>query len=134
MTSSPLYYDNPLTDIGDRIFVVGTNCAGRHGKSAALTARQRYGLPYGKFIGHHGQSFGIPTKSASLEVLDLWVIESYVRDIFRPYVARNTHLYFYVTPFGTGEAGYRHEDIAPMLKDMEGIERCMVSRYWEPYL
>lgn len=46
------------------IFVFGSNLAGRHGKGAALWARQHRGAIYGQGIGLQGNSYAIPSKDS----------------------------------------------------------------------
>src|SRR5690349_9268275 len=95
------------------IFVFGSNEAGRHGKGAALDARRHYGAEYGVGFGRTGDAWAIPTKDAELRTLPLERIEHYVRQ-FLAYAEQHPELMFKVTAIGTGLAGYRHEDIAPM--------------------
>ena len=111
------------------IFVFGSNLFGKHGKGAALEAARRHGAIYGQGVGLQGNSYAIPTKDGFLRVLSLEVIETYVED-FRRFVL-SSDLQFYVTPIGTGLAGYKHEQIAPMFK---GLPRCMFVDDWFPYL
>ena len=61
-----------------KIFVFGSNLAGRHGKGAALFARQHRGAVYGQGQGLQGCSYAIPTKDARLNTLPLHEIEGYV--------------------------------------------------------
>jgi hypothetical protein len=98
------------------IFVFGSNEAGRHGKGAALFARQNHGAVYGKGIGLQGNSYGIPTKDSRLSSLSLSRIETYVSD-FKTFAAEHPHLHFNVTAIGCGLAGYKPEQIAPMFRD-----------------
>jgi len=51
------------------VFVFGSNLAGRHGRGAALTARQKFGAEYGVGEGLTGQSYALPTKDAQLQVV-----------------------------------------------------------------
>lgn len=53
----------------DRVFVFGSNLAGRHGKGAALWARQHRGAVYGVGEGYRGNSYAIPTKDEHLRSL-----------------------------------------------------------------
>jgi hypothetical protein len=53
----------------DPVFVFGSNLAGRHGKGAALFARQHRGAIYGRGIGRQGNSYAIPTKDGQLRTL-----------------------------------------------------------------
>ena len=51
--------------MGERIFVFGSNLAGRHGKGAAKFAKDYHGAIYGRGVGLQGTSYAIPTKGAS---------------------------------------------------------------------
>jgi len=98
------------------IFVFGSNLAGRHGKGAALFARQNHGAEYGVGIGRTGNSYAIPTKGHSIKPIPLTSIAGFVME-FIAYARRNPELEFEVTKIGCGLAGYKESDIAPMFKD-----------------
>lgn len=98
------------------IFVFGSNLAGRHGKGAALAARQIHGAVYGVGVGRTGNAYAIPTKAADLSVLPLEAIAGYVRD-FVAYAQENPDLTFEVTRVGCGLAGYADTQIAPLFRD-----------------
>jgi len=98
------------------IFVFGINLAGRHGKGAALHARQHHGAVYGQGIGLQGRSYAIPTKDARVYTLPLPEIRKYVEE-FKSFAAANPQFTFEVTAIGCGLAGYRPEQIGPMFKD-----------------
>lgn len=95
------------------IFVFGSNLAGRHGKGAALFARQERGAIYGRGEGFQGRSYAIPTKDACLRVLPLSEIMQYVQKFLR-FAKMHPELEFEITPIGCGLAGYSYEQIAPM--------------------
>ena len=95
------------------IFVFGSNLAGRHGKGAALYARQHRGAIYGRGVGFQGASYAIPTKDAALRTLPLDAIRTYV-DEFLAFARSRPDLAFQLTPIGCGLAGYRYAQIAPM--------------------
>jgi hypothetical protein len=95
------------------IFVFGSNLAGRHGKGAALHARQHCGATYGKGEGRTGLSYAIPTKGYRLETLPLDRIDVGVR-AFIAYAKEHPELTFEVTRIGCGLAGYVDAQIAPM--------------------
>jgi len=95
------------------VFVFGSNMAGRHGKGAALFARQERGAIYGNGYGRQGQSFAIPTKDAALRPLTLEQVKTWV-DAFLVYAAQHSGERFEVTPIGCGLAGFRPEEIAPL--------------------
>lgn len=100
----------------DPVFVFGSNLAGRHGKGAALWARQHRGAIYGQGVGFQGNAYAIPTKDHRLRVLPLDVIRSHV-DAFLIFAREHTDLRFQLTPIGCGLAGYRPDQIAPMFAD-----------------
>ena len=98
---------------GDEVFVFGSNLAGRHGKGAALYARQNHGAVYGNGKGPQGQSYAIPTKGANLRSLPLSEIRMHVAD-FLAYAKDHPEQTFNLTKVGTGLAGYTDADMAPM--------------------
>ncbi|PKP97441.1 MAG: hypothetical protein CVT74_14065 [Alphaproteobacteria bacterium HGW-Alphaproteobacteria-13] len=95
------------------IFVFGSNLAGRHGKGAALWARQHRGAIYGQGEGLQGQSYAIPTKDHRLAVLPVETIAVHV-DKFLEFARLNAELTFQLTPIGCGLAGHKHHQIAPL--------------------
>ncbi len=98
------------------VFVFGSNEGGRHGKGAALFAKQYRGAVYGQGVGRQGNSYAIPTKDEDLWPLPLPNIHQYVAG-FLAYAAHHEHEQFEVTPIGCGLAGYSPEDIAPMFRN-----------------
>lgn len=106
----------PMPTSATPIFVFGSNLAGRHGKGAALWARQNRGAIYGVGVGPQGNAYAIPTKDRRLRVLPLNVIQSHVA-AFLAYVRQRPGIEFEVTPIGCGLAGYRPDQIAPMFVD-----------------
>lgn len=99
------------------IFVFGSNLAGRHGRGAALYARQHHGAVYGVGLGPQGDSYAIPTKDKNIQTLDLKTIGDFVNQ-FKIYADVHPELIFNVTAIGCGLAGYSPRDIAPMFKNM----------------
>ena len=106
------------------IFVFGSNLAGRHGKGAALFARENHGAIYGQGEGLQGNSYAIPTKDRNLKVLDLENIRTYIWRFCR-FAYMHPELKFNVTKIGCGLAGYTPEEIArqfPLLTlEMENV-------------
>ena len=98
------------------VFVFGSNLAGRHGKGAALDAVNDYGAIYGQGEGLQGKSYGLPTKDANLKTLPLADIKKNA-DKFLDFANKNPDTKFNLTAVGTGLAGYKPEDIAPMFRD-----------------
>ncbi len=109
------------------IFVFGSNLAGRHGKGAAKTARDKYGAVYGVGVGRTGNAYAIPTKGVTLKPLQLHHIGEYV-EAFLEYARRHPTLTFYVTAIGTGLAGYRPEQIAPLFR--AAPKNCILPKGW----
>lgn len=99
-----------------KIFVFGSNEAGRHGAGAAGYAQVEHGAKYGQGWGLQGNSFAIPTKNHFIRTLPLERINKYVQDFL--FIAReNPDLEFNLTCIGCGLAGYEVKDIAPMFAD-----------------
>jgi hypothetical protein len=96
-----------------RIFVFGSNLAGRHGAGAAKAARLEHGAVYGRAEGLQGSSYAIPTKDANLRPLPLAAIAQHVAT-FKACAAALPELRFFVTPIGCGLAGYTPAEIGPM--------------------
>jgi|TARA_B110000879_G_C10662522_1_gene314827 hypothetical protein len=96
------------------IFVFGSNLAGRHGKGAALYAKQHHGAIYGQGVGLQGDSYAIPTKYGDLRVLRLqWILHE-ITD-FMAFVKSNPDMQFNITRIGCGLAGYDWDkDIRPL--------------------
>jgi len=97
------------------IFVFGSNLAGRHGKGAALVARNSYNAVYGQGVGIQGMSYAIPTKDEGLNTLSLEKIVDYVDD-FLDFAEDHPEMTFNMTRIGCGLAGYTDADIAPMFE------------------
>lgn len=108
------------------IFVFGSNLAGRHGKGAALYARQ-HGAVYGQGEGLQGDSYAIPTKDGALRTLPLSEVKRHV-DRFLGFAKVRGHLVFQVTRIGCGLAGYTDEDIAPMFA--QAPANCLLPEGW----
>lgn len=98
------------------VFVFGSNLAGRHGRGAALWAKQHRGAIQGKGWGRQGNAYAIPTKDESLRVLPLDAIATFVA-MFIGYAATHPEEEYELTPIGCGLAGYSPTQIAPMFKE-----------------
>ena len=110
-----------------KIFVFGSNLAGRHGKGAALFARNHRGAIYGIGKGPQGYSYAIPTKTAGLKPIPLDEIELEVLN-FLAYARSKPELVFEITKIGCGLAGYKEEQIAPMFRDAPS--NCELPKGW----
>jgi hypothetical protein len=113
-----------------KIFVFGSNLAGRHGKGAALRAYQEHGAVYGQGVGLQGNSYAIPTKDENIQSLPLNKIERYVQQFIK-FAKLNPDLQFEVTRIGCGLAGYEDNDIAPMFT--EAPSNCILPVGWRAY-
>lgn len=113
------------------IFVFGSNEAGIHGAGAAKVALKFHGAIYCRGEGHHGKSYAIPTRNRRLVTLPLPKIREYV-ERFLKYASLHGDLQFQVTAIGTGYAGLRHEDMAPMFASAP--DNCWFDTVWEPWL
>lgn len=113
----------------NQIFVFGSNLAGRHGKGAALFARQHHGAIYGQGIGLQGNSYGIPTKDQAMFSLSLFSINEYVR-VFIKFAEVHPELTFQVTRIGCGLAGYTDSQISPMFRGAP--INCILPEGWRP--
>lgn len=118
----------PITTPRDkRVFVFGSNRAGRHGAGAAYFARINHGAIYGQGEGRQGSSYAIPTKDARLRTLPLSEIAVHV-ETFKRYAAGHPHEHFLVTAIGTGLAGYSNDEIAPMFRGAPA--NCELPARW----
>ena len=110
-----------------KIFVFGSNLAGRHGKGAALAAYREHGAVYGQGIGLQGNSYAIPTKDEDLNTLPLHKIQRHV-ETFVKFAVLNPEMRFEVTRIGCGLAGYEDDDIAPLFHGAS--DNCMLPAGW----
>lgn len=101
----------------NQIFVFGSNLAGRHGKGAALYARQHFGAQYGVGVGPTGRCYAIPTKDWYLKTLPLEFIREHIIQ-FVEYAKRHPELEFLLTPIGTGLAGYSIQQLESILPEL----------------
>lgn len=112
------------------VFVFGSNLAGRHGKGAALFAKQHYGAEYGIGVGRTGNSYAIPTKNERLEVLSLVTIGEFI-DKFIEYAYASPDDTFLLTPIGTGLAGYDKVEILKLIRKYSPLPSNIVfTKEW----
>lgn len=134
------HVDGTLPEKGE-VFVFGSNLAGRHGKGAALVARERFGATPGTGRGRMGQSYGIPTKrngpvdsSTGRPTLVTRTLDEVKADIldFVAYATHNQQEEFFVTRVGCQLAGFEDRQIAILFADAP--DNCSFPEPWEPYL
>lgn len=111
----------------NRIFVFGSNLAGRHGMGAALHAALHCGARYGVGVGRTGDAYAIPTKDRAIRTLPLKDIKPFVDD-FLAYARKHPELTFQVTRIGCGLAGYNDAQIAPMF--FGAPANCQLPEQW----
>ena len=113
----------------NEIFVFGSNKQARHGKGAALTARNKFGAIYGQSEGLQGQSYAIITKELRKEYqpVSLGEIKLGV-DTFIQFAKDNKHLTFYVVELGCNLAYFTVEEIAPLFKLAMGIKNIYLPQ------
>lgn len=105
------------------IFVFGSNTQGRHGKGAALVARQKFGAIYGQAEGRQGNSYAIVTKDLTKykhPSVTTGNIEAAIRVLYH-YAINNPTLDFYIAYSGTGVNlnGYSNEEMAYMFSHVK---------------
>lgn len=115
----------------NQIFVFGSNLAGIHGAGAAQAARLFYGAVTGIGRGPAGRTYAIPTKSFSIETMELERIKPEIEE-FIQYTKDHPEYEFFVTRVGCGLAGYHDKDIAPMFKGCG--DNCSFAEQWKEYL
>lgn len=118
---------------GESVFVFGSNLVGRHGAGAAKYAVDHCGAIYGQGWGMQGNSYAIPTKDKYIKTLPLEDIKEWVNDfLIEAKLCYYPDTRFFVTALGTGLAGYKHEDIAPMFKNAP--DNCILPIEWKGYV
>jgi len=112
----------------NEIFVFGSNTEGRHGKGAALIARQKFGAIYGQAKGLQGQSYAITTKDLKKGLKSIPLDEIY-KQIWNLYdfAEDNSHLTFYVTKLGSSLAGYAVEEIKGLFQQVSYYNKSVVN-------
>ena len=113
-----------------KIFVFGSNLAGRHGAGAAKFAHERYGAEYGVGLGQTGCAYAIPTKDDNLNTLPLDNIEFFI-EMFIKHAELNPDDEFLLTPIGCGLAGYRRDQIKPLIEKYNRPSNVIYTKEWE---
>ena len=113
----------------NQVFVFGANTQGRHGKGAALVARNKFGAIYGQSTGLQGQSYAIVTKELrkDYDPVTLDEIKQGI-DNFIIFTKENTHLTFYVVELGCNLAYFTVEEIAPLFKSATRLKNVYLPQ------
>lgn len=113
-----------------RIYVFGSNLAGRHGAGSAKVAVDHWGAIYGQGEGLQGNSYALPTKNEHLESMSLFRIERHVLR-FVTFAKAHPEMQFQLVAVGCGLAGYRYGDIGPLFWDIPpNVEPPPEFVYW----
>ncbi len=115
----------------NEIFVFESNLSNFHGSGAAKQAL-KWGAKYGKG-GLQGRTYALPTKSNKLETLSLDKIQTHVND-FIIFAQNNPDLTFLCTAIGTGLAGYKAYEIAPLFQEAKNVENIYLPQEFWNYL
>lgn len=115
------------------IFVFGSNLRGAHSAGAALQAQRKHGAIYGQGSGLMGDSYGIPTKDRNIQTMRIDQIEPHVSRFIK-FAKQHPELKFLVTEIGTGLAGLKHKDVAPLFKDALVLENVYLPQKFLNYL
>lgn len=125
--------DNITSVKEGEVIVVGTNAEGRHGKGAALFAKQNAGAIQGQARGLMGQTYGIVTKknwriekSSTLGEIQLEV-EDFIK-----FAHSHPELIFKVVKLGCSLAGYSVQEIAPLFRRAQFIKNIHLPvEFWD---
>ena len=109
----------------NNIFVFGSNTAGRHGKFAALTAKENFGAIYFVPEGIQGQSYAIPTCDSYYKALDLNTIRQSINK-FTEFAKAHPELTFWVTKLGCGSAGHHPSHVGAMFSEAKKLPNVVL--------
>lgn len=113
----------------NEVFVFGSNLPGLHIGGSANVAHNRWGAVWGEGVGHHGQTYAIPTMQQG----GLATIIPYVND-FINYAQEHPELTFLVTEIGCGISGFEPCDIAPLFKEAMHLPNIhLPKRFWKTF-
>lgn len=104
----------------NQIFVFGSNTEGRHGKGAALCAKQKWGAIQNQPKGLQGRSYAIITKNLRTwdhPSIPKYVIMEQIDELYK-IAYRNPRMDFLITYSGTGDNlnWYSNIELAEMFK------------------
>lgn len=118
----------------DRIFVFGSNLAGRHGNGAALAAARHFGAVEGVGRGRTGNAYAVPTR---MQMPNNWIVTRTLEEVtveiaeFVRYTREHNDLEYFVTSVGCGHAGFTPPEIAPLFRE---AYNCSFPQVWKLYL
>lgn len=107
-----------ITSLGENErFVFGSNIYGSHAGAAAKQANEQFGAVWGVGEGLTGQCYAFPTLDADMQQYNHVEMVS-IRAAFYRCVRAHPELMFFLTPVGTGIAGYAKEYIEGLFADL----------------
>lgn len=117
-------YSGMITELApNEVFVFGSNTQGRHGKGAALTAKNKFGAVYGQAEGRQGQSYAIITKDLTKSTHPSRTKEQIIEQIttLYNYARQNPDLDFVVAYSGIGSNlnAYSNTEMAQMFSSQD---------------
>lgn len=110
--------NNMITELKENeIFVFGSNKLGHHAGGAARLAYEEFGAVWGIGYGFRGKTYAIPTLDEEMKTVSLEDIKFEINQLV--WIAeRMTTVTFYLTPIGTGIAGYSLEDLEGIVPEL----------------
>lgn len=107
-------YSGPITSLPPNgVFVFGSNTEGRHGKGAALVAKNKFGANPGQAKGLQGNSYAIITKDLRRRVhpsRTMWEIEEEIAQLY-DFAVKHPELDFYVAYSAGGQNLNGYDDL-----------------------
>lgn len=99
------------------IFVFGSNTLGHHDGGGAKLAHEKFGAIYGMGYGFQGKSFAIATLDDEMQKMSLLAMRTQLETLC--WIAeRMPTVKFYLTPIGTGIAGFKMEELESILPSL----------------
>ena len=106
-----------ITSLADgQNFVFGSNLNGFHAGGAAKIALENFGAEWGNPKGQQGRSYAIPTLDENMDKIFLEDIKESLEQLFE-YARQRPDEVWFLTPVGTGIAGYSIEDLESILPE-----------------
>ncbi len=121
--------------MNDMVLCFGSNEMGEHGGGAARDAHKNHGARWNVGFGFQGKSFAIPTCSKSTGLPGFQITPEALRFYvycFILFAKMNPLLEFKVTRIGTGLAGWKDTEVAPLFQ--EAPDNCFFDTAWESLL
>ena len=117
-----------------RVFVFGSDTAGRHGAGAAAHAHYKYGAIYGIGEGFSGgerlRTYALPTLDENLRQRSIAAIQESV-ERFLGFCRNAPQTIFHVTRVGCGLAGFTDDQIAPLF--INAPPNCEFDPLWKRF-